>query len=494
MTTPSTDTLWAYAKGELSAAEMAQVKAQLDASPEARAALADVESSLSVLSLLPEPPPMPDAMARRVGAVLADKVDEEAARSLSGWWRSLFTPRFVLAAAAACALAFVAFRIVSSQPSDGAGGGTSPVANVTVPTPLPPVVLPEPPGKPVKAVVASARRAKSGTTALGTSQVLETGARLSTEKDGSLWLKLPDGTKAGLTGSTDVQLAKLEEKALTLDIARGSLAMVVPHREDRVLTIRAGEVEVKDLGTRFLVSRELAKVVVAVEEGSVEVKTPKATHVVTAGHAVAWHEGELDDYRWPTAAPSTPPLPTAKPEAAAPTPAIEPIVTAADETDVEPPSANPEEEWAAPPPGIAEAPVNVPPPAPPVDAPPDTVVTVQPGPVAAAPAPIRRRRGTGFNLRSIEENLRELERQAHVPFVPINSNTRETQARAVAKLADVGNCELALEEAERWLQAPAGDRVEEAPLRRMVLQQKVRCLNHLGRSAEALEVQKLLVP
>ena len=101
MTTPSTDTLWAYAKGELSSAEMAQVKAQLEASPEARAALADVESSLSVLSLLPEPPPMPDSMARRVGAVLADKVDEEAARSLSGWWRSLFTPRFVLAAAAA---------------------------------------------------------------------------------------------------------------------------------------------------------------------------------------------------------------------------------------------------------------------------------------------------------------------------------------------------------------------------------------------------------
>ncbi len=493
MTTPSTDTLWAYAKGELSSAEMAQVKAQLEASPEARAALADVESSLSVLSLLPEPPPMPDAMARRVGAVLADKVDEEAARSLSGWWRSLFTPRFVLAAAAACALAFVAFRIVSSQPVDGSGGGTSPVANVTQPIPLTPVELPQAAGKPVKAVVASARKAKSGMGALGTAQVLETGARLSTEKDGSLWLKLPDGTKAGLTGSTDVQLAKLEEKTLTLDISRGSLAMVVPHREDRVLTIRAGDVEVKDLGTRFLVSREVAKVIVAVEEGSVEVRTPKSTHVVTAGHAVAWHEGELDDYRWPSGSPSTPPLPTVKPEVVAPPPAIEPVV-AADETDVEPPSVNPEEEWAAPPPGIAEAPVNVPPPAPPVDAPPDTVVTVQPGSVAVAPAPIRRRRGTGFNLRSIEENLRELERQAHVPFVPINSTTRETQARAVAKLADVGNCELALEEADKWLRAPAGDSVEEAPLRRMVLQQKVRCLNHLGRSAEALEVQKLLVP
>ncbi len=492
MTTPSTDTLWAYAKGELTAAEMAQVKAQLEASAEARAALADVESSLSVLSLLPEPPPMPDAMARRVGTVLADKVDEEAARSLSGWWRSFFTPRFVLAAAAACGLAFVAFRLVSSQPVDGGGGGLEPIANAP-PAPLTPVVVPAPASKPVKAVVASARKAKSGTGALGKSQALETGAKVSTEKDGSLWLKLPDGTKAGLTGATDVQLAKLEEKTLTLDLTRGSLAMVVPHREDRLLTVRAGDVEVKDLGTRFLVSRELAKVVVAVDEGSVEVKTPKSTHVVTAGHAVAWHEGELDDYRWPSAAPSTPPLPMVKPEVVAPTPAIEPVV-AVDETDVEPPSANPEEEWAAPPPGIAEAPVNVPPPAPPIDAPPDTVVTVQPGSVAVAPPPTRRRRGTGFNLRSIEENLRELERQAHVPFVPINSTTRETQARAVARLADVVNCELALEEADRWLRAPAGDSVEEAPLRRMVLQQKVRCLNHLGRTAEALEVQRLLVP
>jgi transmembrane sensor len=102
---------------------------------------------------------------------------------------------------------------------------------------------------------------------------------VSTETGGSLWLQLPDGTKAGLTGATDVQLAKLDDKTLTLDVTRGSLAMVVPHREDRVLTVRAGDVEVKDLGTRFLVSREVARTVVAVEEGSVEVKTPRLSSV-----------------------------------------------------------------------------------------------------------------------------------------------------------------------------------------------------------------------
>lgn len=490
--TPSTETLWAYAKRELPADEMAQVKAELERSEAARLALADVEASLAVLSLLPDAPPMPDAMAKRVGAALAEKVDEEASRSFASWWRALFSPRLLVGVAAACALALGAFLLFGDRPADGAGGGTGPIANVAPPA-LP--TLPDVPARlprPVKATVASVRKAKSGGAALAKAQVLETGATVSTEAGGSLWLKLPDGTKAGLTGATDVQLARLDEDALTFDLTRGSVAMVVPHREDRLLTVRAGEVEVKDLGTRFLVSREVAKVVVAVEEGSVEVRTPKATHVVTAGRAVAWHEGELDDYRWPSAAPSTPPPPPGtKVEPATPPIENRPSVAEVevDEGDVEPASANPEDEWAAPPPGIANSKVNEPPPPPPVNAPPDQVVTVQP-----PPPPRRERRGAGFSLKTIEENLRELERQAHVPFVPVGSTSRELQARTVMRLADVGNCELALEQADRWLTAPAGDAVEEAPLRRMVLQQKVRCLNHLGRGAEALEVQRLLGP
>lgn len=495
MTTPSTETLWAYAKGELTDAERAQVKAQLETSDAAREALADVEASLSVLALLPEPPPMPDAMARRVGAVLAEKADEEASRSLTGWWRSLFAPRFLVAAAVACGLAFLVFQLFGSTQPPGAGGGTGPIANAPEVPPLEPVAPPAPPAGSLKATVASARKATSGASALQKAQVLEAGAKVATEKGGSLWLQLPDGTKAGLTGATQVQLARLEPKALTLEVTSGSLAMVVPHREDRVLTVRAGELEVKDLGTRFLVSRELLKTVVAVEEGSVEVRTPKATHVVTAGHAVAWHDGELDSYRWSSSAPSSPPAPPGAP--VEPTPAIEPAPVAAaqpapavDESDVEP-STNPEDEWAQPPPGIGLTPVETPP-EPPIDAPPDSVVTVQP---SGAPTPAlvpKRRRGNGFNLRDIEEHLRELERQAHTPFVPIGSTTRETQARAIVRLADVGNCELALEEADRWLTAPAGDAVEEAPLKRMVLQQKVRCLNRLGRVNEAAEVQKQL--
>ncbi len=498
MTTPSTETLWAYAKGELDPAEAAQVKAQLDGSPQAREALADVEASLSVLALLPSPPPMPDAMARRIGVVLAEKADEAAARSFGAWWKALLSPRFLVGAAVACALAFVVFQFLETPSTPGAGGGVGPVANSTPPE-LPTLnPVPSTRGQPVKALVASARKAKTGNSALLKAQTLETGARVSTETGGSLWLQLPDGTKAGLTGATDVQLAKLDDKTLTLDVTRGSLAMVVPHREDRVLTVRAGDVEVKDLGTRFLVSREVARTVVAVEEGSVEVKTPTSTRVVTAGHAVAWHDQELDSLTWPADVPSTPPPPPGvlpssqrKPETLAAPPSQPPV--AVDDVDAEPASPNPEDEWALPSAGLAGDPVSPPPPTPPIDAPPDTVVTVQPG-TPPLPPSRRNRRGSGFSLKVIEENLRELERQAHVPFAPIGSSSREQQARSVARLADVGNCELALLEAEKWLSAPAGDVLEEAPLKRMVLQQKVRCLNRLGRSAEALEAQKQLVP
>ncbi|MCU0695106.1 MAG: FecR family protein [Myxococcaceae bacterium] len=508
MSVPSTETLWAYVKGELSPDEAARVKAQLEASEAARAALADVEASVAVLSLLPPVPAMPDAMARRVGERLAEVADAEGSRSFTAWWQSLLSFRVLLPVAAAAAVV-VGLVLWNQRPTDGAGGG-APVANAVEPStplaPLAPVPVPPRAPKPVKAVVASAKNAKvGGGASLARAQVLETGAQVSTAAGGSLWLKLPDGTKAGLTSATDVTLAKLDQHELSLEVKQGSLAMVVPHREDRLLTVKAGDVEVKDLGTRFLVSREVARVVVAVEEGSVEVKTPKATQVVTAGHAVAWHEGELDDYAWPTSGPTPPPLPGTGTPAAAATPEVPPAVAATppgpageeddEAADVEPPAGNPEDEWATLPSGTPSPPVNVepppamvpdvqPPPAPPVNGPPSQVVTVQPK--------RRHRPSSGFSLKAIEEHLRELERQAHVPFAPITSTTRESAARTIARLADAGDHDEALELADAWLRGPASASPLEPAWRRSVLQQKVRCLNHLGRTAEALEVQRLL--
>ena len=505
---PSSEELWAYAKGELPAEEVARLEAELAASPAARAALADVEASLSVLSMLPPAPPMPDAMARRVGARLAEAVDAQGARSFTSWWRSLLSVR-VLVPVAAAATVVTGLVVWQVRPVDGGGGGVvvaQPAHPVEVPAPaLPAVVVPPRPARPVKAVVASAKNAKLAGAALAPAQVVEAGATVSTSAEGSLWLKLPDGTKAGLTRATDVTLATLDEYELTLEVARGSLAMVVPHREDRLLTVKVGDVEVKDLGTRFLVSREASRVVVAVEEGSVEVKTPKAKHVVVAGHAVAWRDGALDDFAWPTVAPSTPPLPPApvvgqgagvaaepvEPASAAPPPEGVANVEGAEASDVEPPSANPEDEWATLPPGaFPPAPPEVQgvPPPPVAPAPPGRVVTVQPG--RGRP----REPATGFSLKAVEEHLRELERQVNAPFVRIASMSREAGVRTITRLVDVGDYERALVMADQWLRVPPSPAPEEPAWRRSVLQQKVRSLNHLGRADEALEVQRLFGP
>jgi len=495
----STETLWAYAKGELSLEQAAAVKAALEGSAQARAELEQVEASLAVLALVPQPPPMPDAMARRIGRALADQADEATARSLTSWWKAFVTPRAAFALAGACAVALVMF-LVSRGPPVPAGDGVAvgPLANVTAPELTPVPVTPPPnaggPAKGVKATVASAKNAKSRGAALARAQVLEAGSSVSTEKGGSLWLQLPDGTKAGLTGATAVGLVTLNDRALALEVTRGSLAMVVPHREERVLTVRAGEVEVKDLGTRFLVSKEQLKVVVAVEEGSVEVKTPTSTRVVTAGHVVTWRDGALVELPWPSPVePRAPVVSSPQPVAEAPlTPPVTPepsSETAAEEeeVDAEPASAAIEEEWA-------QLPAGQPEPPPTVDGtqPPAVVVTVQP-PGAPRVNPLRRnRRNSGFSLRAVEQNLRELERQVRNAFPPLTADARAAAAKAIARLADAQDCEAALDAADVWLRTPASE--DEAGLRRTVLQQKVRCLNHLGRAAEALEVQRLLVP
>jgi hypothetical protein len=302
-------------------------------------------------------------------------------------------------------------------------------------------------------------------------------------------MKLPDGTSAGLTSQSQVTLAKLEDKALTLDVAGGSVAMVVPHREDRVLTVRAGDVEVKDLGTRFLVSRELNRVLVAVEEGSVEVKTPTSTETVRAGRAVAWRDGKLESMPW--AVREEPPSSTASrlTEEDEETPPIAEPAVEDEPIDVGPPPpppdvGDPDQQWNAPPGGFAPqqpvAPDGPPPPPPHVD-------TAHP---ANAGPPAARTRG-GFNLGELERRIREFTREVQKPFGELNHRVREQGAKDVARLADAGDCEGSLAVANAWLR-DTNRAADPEPLRRGVLLQKLRCLNHLGRTAEAQAVQREL--
>ncbi len=475
--------LWALAAGEA----LEGAEAHVGSCAQCRATLADIQLAQRALAALPPVPELPLAVANRVGEALSDEVDRQAARRFTAWWRRLFEPRLVLGFATAAAAVFVlawslgAFAPAAPQPA--------PLVHREAPAPTPtPVSTPTPPAPPPQKL--SATVASTVKTSVGIkrrqlakrAQQLEEGSVVATEAGGSVWLQLPDGSQAGLTGASEVTLATLEASTLALTVTQGSLAMVVPHRADRLLTVQAGEVQVKDLGTRFLVSKSSARVLVAVEEGSVEVTTPAGSQTLTAGHAVSWHDGQLDTLPWETTKPAAPlrPKPSVAPKPS-PTPAVEEHVDAGVEPSVAPtataaaepsttgapeaPEGSDESEWATLPEG------DQPPPPPP---PPQAVNTATPPPP--------RRRESGFSLRNLEQRLQEFARQVQSPFL---NSAREGQVKLITKLADGGDCPAALSAAERWLEAPVSASAHEARWRRSVLMQKMRCLNRLGRADEA---------
>lgn len=450
----SHDALWSYARKEFTTAERAAVKVHLEACAECRATLDDVQVATGVLAALPEVPPMPADLARRVGESLTAQLDPGAAKDFKNWWANLFTPRFVLAAAlGALAVVGAAYVLTREAPQP------APIAEAPVPVPAP---VPKPPDAPpaLEATIASAKDATVEKAAK-----LGEGATVATKAGGRVWLKLPDGSRAGLTGASEVKLSTLKAREVTLDITRGSLAMVVPHREDRVLRVRAGELTVRDLGTRFLVSIEDHRTLVAVDEGEVAVATPSGERTVKAGRAVSWANGELTEFDWE-------PMPAPTPARVVPAPAPQPApetesiaklrdedadaVPGDDADDFEPPPTN---EAVAPPP-------------------------VAPGPtphVTVVPTVNR-----SFSLKKLERKLRTAGARLS------SRHTREAQVANIVLSTDAGDCEYALDLAEKWLRAPVTRLTNEPQLRRLVKTQQVRCLAALGRADEADALQRQL--
>jgi hypothetical protein len=480
------DRLWAHAhEGQ---ALDAAAQAHLGGCADCAATLEDIRFAQAALSALPPVPDLPPAIARRVGDALAEELDRRAARSFTGWWRRLFEPRVALVwVALAAALILLALNLFTAPASQSPGpvAVVPPVAPgpTAVPPPPPPQLpAPQPVRHPLTASVASASRASVGEGRVTRAQNLAEGSVVATAPGGSLWLRLPDGTRAGLTGASQVTLATLEKDTLALEVTHGSLAMVVPHRSDRLLTVHAGEVVVRDLGTRFLVSTDSpGRVLVAVEEGSVEVTTPAGSQTLKAGHAVRWHDGRVDALPWePTpqapAALPTPaarlhddeddadalPAPTTAPVEPTATPALPPALTSPT-----PHTASSEDEWAALPAAGAEAP---------------TAEAVAPTPTPVPPHVVE----TGFSLRLLEKKL--LEVQKGLPFVGTEA-IREGQLRTITHLADAGACGAALSAADQWLAAVPTPNRNELRWRRVVLMQKMRCLNRLGRLTEASAVK-----
>lgn len=462
------DTLWSFAREELAAEERAQAQLHLDGCAACRASLADVTMATGMLSVLPEPPPMPEAMARRVGHSLADAADARAATRFTSWWSSLFTPRFAFAAVTGVVLVTAAAWWLAPR-GEVAPLPTPSPEQIALPGPSQPSVPQEreltSPTKKLSVTVASARKSTTHK-----AQVLTEGSTVSTQVGGSVWLKLPDGSRAGLTSASEVKLATLEAKALTLDIAKGSLALVVPHREDRVLTVRAGEIEVIDLGTKFLVSRESNRTLVAVEEGVVSVKTPTGSREVRAGSAVSWSNGTLTEVDWEPAAP----VAQAPVTTNTPAPERESIARLDEEEDDDAP---PPAEEAAPvaetkPVGMDEEWATPPPPKPPA---PRVVGVVKPN-------------DSGFSIKKLERRLRA----AGARFGA--SNRRDAEVRNITISADAGDCRYALELVDKWLGAATTSAANEPVMRRNVKAQQIKCLLRLGRTEEATALQRQLDP
>lgn len=460
------DTLWSLSRSELGAGEAQAAQQHLAQCADCRVSFEDVKIAQQVLLGLGDVPPMPEQMARRVGQNLAEAADARAAKSFTSWWQALFTPRFAFAAALGVVFVVAAAWLLATP----APSGVEPIA---LPTPAQPAPTPSPLSKPntkkLSVTVASAKKSTANKL-----QVLAEGSTVTTQSGGSVWMKLPDGSRAGLTAASEVKLTTLEARQLTLDLTHGSLAMVVPHRLDRVLTIRAGDLEVKDLGTRFLVSREQSRTLVAVEEGKVEVKTPSGTREVHANHAVSWSHGQLTELAWEASAPSTP-----APVADAPPPAVEPnsIARLEEEEDAPPPAEEvqpqlapdltpvaADEQWATIPQSEQPAPQYPP-------SPPKHVVTST---------------EKAFSLKGIERKLREL------GTVITSPSQREAGARNVALAADANDCNHSLLLADRWLSDPVTNAPNEPQMRRAVQLQQVRCLNHLGRRDDASTLLKMI--
>lgn len=486
------ETLWALGRVELNSSEAQAAQEHLAQCPECRASFQDVQLAQQVLVQLPEVSPMPEPLARRVGLRLADAADARAARRLTAWWPAFFTLRSLAAAGALVFLAagvwFLAWRTPEAT--------LSPIAAA----PSPPSNQPEIVGKKLKVSIASAKKAT-----VRRLEELAEGATVSTQRGGSVWMKLPDGSRAALTAASEVTLARLEEKRLTLDLARGSVALVVPHREDRLLVVRAGEVQVRDRGTRFLVSRQPGRTLVAVDEGMVEVETPKGSREVRANHAVAWSNGQLTELNWEPSPPAPPP-PTSGP----PPPVPEPTQTAGPQPEPEPESGarlveeteageidgeenageeseeeENEAEEGGPPPleGVVQTPTE------PLDsssAPTDEGWAAYPSAPVQPKVPVRGSRERRFSLRNLERMLREL------GTVISSGSRREAMAHQVTLTADANDCQYALILADRWLREPVTMAPNEPRLRRGVQLQQVRCLNHLGRVEEAETLRRQL--
>ncbi len=99
---------------------------------------------------------------------------------------------------------------------------------------------------------------------------------------------LNDGTRIELNGASHLQLDRADARVATLE--RGEAVFHVAHDAGRPFTVRSGGLAVQDVGTVFDVTREGARLDVAVAEGSVLFQPDGDRVPLAAGQAISARE------------------------------------------------------------------------------------------------------------------------------------------------------------------------------------------------------------
>ena len=443
-----TDRLWAYAGGELPPAQRAQVDEHLRTCASCALSLAQVKAARSLVAA-PDVPPLPAARWSDIDRKVFAAAKRELARP---WWLSvLYGPGFwVPAALAACALLLFAF-----WPRPEPGGLAEPKVAVSPPKAVP-AVSPQTPARPVEpaaaprlARVVQARAAGS----LAVNDGVTPGTTVGTEKKGELWLSFPDGSRAGVLGGSRLTLAQVEPARVHLRLEQGRMLVEAAHVPGRAFEVNAGEVDIRVAGTRFLVERIEGRVLVAVSEGAVEVVSGERLYRVPAGQSLTVEKnkaspGKLgprdeDELSLLLPLPRRAPRPGVRPADAVPDEGSRAFDAGGD--------AGAEAEGPAPDAGAATDSDFVAYPGPSTQAPPPSPAPVPDAAVSLAPAdeaqdagePNLLQRLLGFNIDS--------------PFPPLGMSMEEYRLKSLQKLADVGQCELALARSDAWLEAYPGN-------------------------------------